>query len=109
MKAKLFAIGVGLALATSVGMLQVTLMQAQQKQGSPVVMEYMQEGSQFYFKNDFKKAIEPYSKALELEKKQSTLPKPLWYVLIDNLGISYGITGDLKKAKETFEYGLSKD
>jgi len=33
----------------------------------------------------------------------------LWYVLIDNLGMSYGITGDLQKAKETFDYGVSKD
>jgi len=28
---------------------------------------------------------------------------------VDNLGISYGISGDNKKAKEVFEYGLSKD
>ena len=33
----------------------------------------------------------------------------LWRVLIDNLGMSYGISGDLPKAKATFEYGLSKD
>jgi tetratricopeptide (TPR) repeat protein len=30
-------------------------------------------------------------------------------VLVDNLGMSYGITGDLNKAKETFDYGISKD
>jgi len=30
-------------------------------------------------------------------------------VLVDNLGMAYGITGDLDKAKETFEYGISKD
>jgi tetratricopeptide (TPR) repeat protein len=29
--------------------------------------------------------------------------------MVDNLGMAYGISGDLKKAKETFEYGLSKD
>ena len=29
--------------------------------------------------------------------------------LIDNLGMAYGISGDLEKAKETFEYGVSKD
>ena len=37
------------------------------------------------------------------------LDKTLWYVLIDNLGMSYGITGDLQEAKETFDYGVSKD
>ena len=30
-------------------------------------------------------------------------------MLVDNLGMSYGITGDLQKAKETFDYGVSKD
>lgn len=84
-------------------------MLAQSQQSTPKVMDYMREGSAFYLKNDFKNAIGAYSKALELEKKQSQLEKPLWYVLVDNLGISYGITGDLKQAKETFEYGLSKD
>ena len=29
--------------------------------------------------------------------------------MVDNLGMAYGISGDLKKAKDTFEYGLSKD
>jgi len=82
---------------------------AQDKGPSGAVMEYMKQGSAFYLKNDFKNAIGPYSKALEAEKKQPSLNKPLWYVLVDNLGMSYGITGDLKKAKETFEYGLSKD
>ena len=28
---------------------------------------------------------------------------------MDNLGMAYGITGDLKMAKETFEYGVSQD
>ena len=51
----------------------------------------------------------PYSQALEFEKADPKLGKPLWYALIDNLGMSYGITGDLQKARETFEYGASKD
>jgi tetratricopeptide (TPR) repeat protein len=72
-------------------------------------MRYVEEGSAYYIRHDFKKAIGPYSKALELEKKEPTLDKALWHVLIDNLGMAYGISGDLAKAKETFEYGLSKD
>ena len=76
---------------------------------SSQVMEHLREGSAYYLKGDFKNAINPYSKALELEKKQPTVEKTMWRVLIDNLGMSYGITGDFKKAKETFEYGLSKD
>jgi tetratricopeptide (TPR) repeat protein len=73
------------------------------------VMALMQEGSEYFLKHDFEKAIVPYQKALDLEKEKRTLDKTLWKVLVDNLGMSYGISGDLDKAKETFEYGISKD
>ena len=73
------------------------------------VYAYMQEGSAFYLQHDFKRAIPPYQKALDLEKREPTLDKTLWRVLVDNLGMAYGISGDLKKAKETFTYGLEKD
>jgi tetratricopeptide (TPR) repeat protein len=99
----------GLIVLAMVGATFASSIQGQDKQPSSAVMDYMRDGSAFYLKNDFKNAIGPYSKALELEKKQPSLNKPLWYALVDNLGMSYGITGDLKKAKETFEYGLSKD
>jgi len=71
--------------------------------------ELVEQGSRFYLQHDYKGAIGPYSHALELEKANPELEKSLWYVLVDNLGMSYGITGDLQKAKETFEYGVSKD
>jgi tetratricopeptide (TPR) repeat protein len=73
------------------------------------VMELMQEGSAHYLRRDFKKAIGPYQKALDLEKQKRTLEQNLWRVLVDNLGMSYGITGNLKVAKQTFEYGISED
>ena len=76
---------------------------------APQVLQYLQEGSAHYLKHEYKEAIGLYAKALELEKKQPTLDSTLWRVLIDNLGMAYGISGDLKSAKETFEYGLSKD
>ncbi len=72
-------------------------------------LKLLEEGSRSYLKHDYRAAIAPYAKALELEKKQMTLDKTLWHVLIDNLGMAYGISGDLKRAKETFEYGLSQD
>lgn len=73
------------------------------------VMGLMREGSAHFIGNDYRAAIEPYRKTLELEKQNPRLDKNLWRVLIDNLGMSYGITGDTKSAKETFEYGISKD
>lgn len=72
-------------------------------------LELAGRASRLYLEHDFKGAIDPYSQALELEKVNPTLPKLTWYVLVDNLGMSYGMTGNLPKAKETFEYGLSKD
>jgi tetratricopeptide (TPR) repeat protein len=72
-------------------------------------MMYASQGSAAYLKQDYKKAIQLYSRALELEKKEPTLERDIWRVVVDNLGMSYGISGDNKKAKEVFEYGLSKD
>jgi Tetratricopeptide repeat len=72
-------------------------------------MELAAEGSRLYLQHDYKGAIGPYAQALELEKTNPKLEKSLWYVLVDNLGMSYGITGDLQKARETFDYGVSKD
>jgi tetratricopeptide (TPR) repeat protein len=79
------------------------------KEANPETLALMQAASRFYLDRDYKRAIPPYQRALDLEKKERTLNQNLWRVLIDNLGMSYGISGDLKKAKETFEYGLSKD
>lgn len=72
-------------------------------------LELVSEGSSYYLRHDFERAIGPYQRALDLEKEKRTLDKTIWKVLVDNLGMSYGITGDLDKAKETFEYGISKD
>ena len=73
------------------------------------VLNLMSEGSNYFLKGDYEKAIGPYQKALDLEKEKPTLDKTLWKVLVDNLGMSYGISGNLDKAKEMFEYGISKD
>ena len=73
------------------------------------VAELLSEGSAHFLRGEYKQAVGPYRRALELEKQTRTLPRELWYVLVDNLAMSYGISGDLKAAKETAEYGLSKD
>jgi tetratricopeptide (TPR) repeat protein len=79
------------------------------KAGDPETRKLLEEGSRFYLVGNYKKAIPPYQKALDREKANRTLSQSLWRVLVDNLGMSYGISGDLDKAKDTFEYGLSKD
>lgn len=76
---------------------------------NPQTVELMSQGSALYLQRDFKAATIPYQKALTLEKAKPTLDKTMWRVLVDQLGMAYGISGDLKKAKETFDYGLEKD
>jgi tetratricopeptide (TPR) repeat protein len=89
--------------------IQALCISAPSQQKASQVMELMQEGSAHYLRGDFKKAIGPYQKALDLEKQKRTLEHNLWRVLVDNLGMSYGISGNLKVAKDTFEYGISED
>ena len=72
-------------------------------------MDLFQEGTKAYFAKDFKKATEIYRKALDLEKKDPKLEKKWWFVLIDNLSMAYGISGDIKNSREVIEYGISKE
>jgi|WetSurMetagenome_2_1015567.scaffolds.fasta_scaffold585945_1 tetratricopeptide (TPR) repeat protein len=99
-------------------LLAISLTTGQSIQAAPVknatdtsgtVRDLISEGSYYYLMKDYANAVIPYSKALELEKKNPSLDKMTWRVLVDNLGVACGISGDLKKAKETFEYGISKD
>lgn len=71
--------------------------------------QYVRQGSAAYLARDYRNAIRFYSQALELEKKEPTLPKNIWRAMVDNLGMSYGISGENEKARKIFEYGLSKD
>jgi tetratricopeptide (TPR) repeat protein len=77
--------------------------------GDSEVRKLVDQGSRFVVEGDFKSAIAPYQLALNREKAKRTLSQTLWRVMIDNLGQAYGISGDLKKAKATLDYGISKD
>jgi tetratricopeptide (TPR) repeat protein len=72
-------------------------------------LQYVAEGSKHYLNGDFEKAILPYQKALDLEKKERKLEKKLWIVLVDNLGMAYGITGDIKNSMSVLEYGIKEE
>jgi tetratricopeptide (TPR) repeat protein len=71
--------------------------------------EDMKAGSKYYLEGNYSKAIQQYEKVLQQENANPKLNKTTWRVLVDNLGMAYGVTGDLKHAKTTFEYGVSKD
>lgn len=71
--------------------------------------EYFGNGSKFYLQRNYEAASKQYAKALELEKIKQTLEKDYFYVLIDNLGMSYALTNNLQEAINTFEYGITID
>jgi hypothetical protein len=83
--------------------------QTQSKDKDIDINAYMTEGSRFYLQRNYPAAAERYQKVLDAEKSHRTLNATWFRVLVDNLGISYGISGDLARAKETFEYGLTQD
>jgi tetratricopeptide (TPR) repeat protein len=66
-------------------------------------------GNALYLQNKYAQAIPPYQKAFELEKAEPQLDRTLWRVLIDNLGMAYGMTDHLTEAKATFEQGIQAD
>jgi tetratricopeptide (TPR) repeat protein len=68
----------------------------------------MTDGNRAYMRGDFAGAAKAYQQALDAEKKQPTLDRPTTITLIDNLGTAYGITGNWDKAREAFDYGVSK-
>jgi tetratricopeptide (TPR) repeat protein len=76
---------------------------------APGLMDYFQYGNLYYLDHNSAKAAIYYQQTLNLERKNPTLEASFLRVLIDNLGMSYGVSGDLARAKETFDYGVSRD
>ncbi len=72
-------------------------------------LQLFQQGSRYFVAQDFRGSIAPYKQALDIEKVTPTLEKKLWYVLVDNLAMAYGITNDLSNSQKVIEYGISKD
>lgn len=71
--------------------------------------DYAAEGSKAYLMKDYRAAIRSYQKAVDLEKQKRSLEQTLFRVVVDNLGIAYGITGDIDRSMETLKYGISQD
>lgn len=65
--------------------------------------------SRLYLEHNYAAAAQVYERALDLEKQKAGLSQTYFRVLIDNLGMSYGMTGHLPEAKKTFEYGITRD
>ncbi|HEY2821507.1 MAG TPA: hypothetical protein VGJ06_10750 [Candidatus Acidoferrum sp.] len=72
-------------------------------------LQMFRVGSYYYVSQKYKESIGPYQRALNLEKANPTLDKTSWYVLVDNLTVAYGLTGDLTNAENVVRYGISQD
>lgn len=66
-------------------------------------------GSKFYLEENYPLAITYYQQALDLERANPQLDRITWRVLVDNLGMAYGMSGKLDLAQRTFEYGIAED
>jgi Tfp pilus assembly protein PilF len=75
----------------------------------PTPRDYLEFGSAAYLLKDYKHAARYYQRTLDAEKQTRTLSKIMFQVLVDNLGMAYGISGDLEESKAVLEYGISQD
>jgi tetratricopeptide (TPR) repeat protein len=66
-------------------------------------------GSIYYLHQDWTKAALHYERSLQLERQKRALSQTQWNVLVDNLGMAYGMSGEIPKAKATFEYGTQEN
>jgi tetratricopeptide (TPR) repeat protein len=76
---------------------------------TPTVSDLFQFGNLSFLRKDFQGAIPYYQKALELEKHRKSLGREERILLFDQLGMSYGLSGDLIKAKETYEWAITQE
>jgi tetratricopeptide (TPR) repeat protein len=71
--------------------------------------KFFKDANELFLQQKFSEAAVLYQKSFDLEKDSTRLPKKFWYLLVDNLGMSYGIPGELNKAEDIFLYGISKE
>ncbi len=76
---------------------------------APVRDEDLATGSKYFLQRDYKNAIVFYEKAFRADSVAPRLDKASRRVLTDNLGMSYGITGNPLKARSFFESALRSD
>lgn len=75
---------------------------------SPSEIALIGRASRFYLEHNYDMAANVYQEAMDMETQRPALSETMFRVLVDNLGMSYGLTGKLDKAKQTFEYGVSQ-
>jgi tetratricopeptide (TPR) repeat protein len=75
---------------------------------SPTEVLFFQ-ASELYKKENYKEAARLYQQALDKERGKRAFDNLMWRLLVDQLGMAYGISGDLEKSREVLEYGIRED
>jgi tetratricopeptide (TPR) repeat protein len=76
---------------------------------TPTTADLVGFGAIHSLRQEHAKAIPFYEKALEKEKTAPTLDRDAWKSLVNQLGLSYGMSGDAKKAKDIYEWGIKRE
>lgn len=72
----------------------------------PTSADYLGLASAIYGQKEYKQAARRYQQAIDLNAEDKRLNDTMWKVAVDNLAMSYGISGDLERAKKTLETGI---
>jgi len=66
-------------------------------------------GHSLFYQDKFSEAVPAYERAMALKEKAADLPSTEERILIDQLGMAYGLGGQLDKGKALFEGAIRKD
>ena len=75
----------------------------------PTASDRFDFGNILYRQRNYAKAAAQYEQALASENQRASLPRNSWIVLVDHLGMSYGISGDLAKSKQLYEWAIPRE
>lgn len=66
-------------------------------------------GHSLFRQQKYAAAIAPYEKLLDLERQGKALPERTRRIIVDQLAMAYGISGQASKAHELLEKAVSRD
>jgi tetratricopeptide (TPR) repeat protein len=76
---------------------------------TPSARDCFRFGNAHFERNDYQRAALQFEKALAQDKPASPLGRDAWKQLVVRLGMSYGIAGDLEKAKKVLQSGIARE
>jgi tetratricopeptide (TPR) repeat protein len=75
----------------------------------PTIQEQFGHARFYYLKRDYRKAAESYAEILERTGPGSSLNRDSWRVLVNQLGMSYGQSGEPAKTRDLLLWAIPND